>query len=316
MWSVSAQDSRIASDRRMTKEGIRSDTNRPSSNGAVPIFRADGHQPVDRIGDNGMSTMTDQERATLATEIASAVGLVARQHSCKCAEPDAPVPSRGSDLNGLHESVDLFPLRLDCSRSEIEDFLSVALTSAYRSVCVPPRWAALAVRRLADRPTRIGSMVGLPVGASLTPTKCAEAECLLRLGIDDLWMVADMAGLRTRDLDAVFVDIRAVAHLAECRGAQLNAVLEFPLLDLRQKAEACVVARLAGADAVVSSSNAAGSVADIADIDLMCRTIGGELDVVAAGGIRTLTDVGKMLDAGATRVVAGTELAASFSLVH
>lgn len=316
MWSVSTQDSRIASDRRMAQEGVCADASRPTSDGAVLFLPTDGRHQVDRIGDNGTSTMTDQERATLAAEIASAVGLVARQPSCKCAEPDAPVPVRGTDLNGLHESVDLFPLRLDCSRSEIEDFLSVALTSAYRSVCVPPRWAALAVRCLADRPTRIGSMVGLPVGASLTPTKCAEAECLLRLGIDDLWMVADMAGLRTRDLDAVFVDIRAVAHLAECRGAQLNAVLEFPLLDLRQKAEACVVARLAGADAVVSSSNVGGAVADIADIDLMCRTIGGELDVVAAGGIRTLTDAGRMLDAGATRVVASIELAASFSLIH
>ena len=48
---------------------------------------------------------------------------------------------------------------------------------------------------------RVASYVGYPHGATLTPAKCAEAELLLRLGVHELWMVADIGALRASDLD-------------------------------------------------------------------------------------------------------------------
>ena len=255
--------------------------------------------------------MTDRERAALAAEIASVVAGVAAPHSCSCESPAQTVGSARVAPNGLRGLVDLSLTRADASRAEVLEFLASVRTARYRSVCVPQRWTAVAVRALADRPTKVASVVGYPNGASLTPAKCTEAECLLRLGADELWMVADTAGLRSGDLDATFVDIRAVAELADCRGALLNVVLELPSLNDRQKLEACVVAKLAGAAAAVSSTGWNGSVADIGDIELMRRTVGGDLDIVAAGGIRTESDARKMLDAGATRIGAGRELALS-----
>lgn len=262
-------------------------------------------------GDNKPREMTDRERAALAAEIASAAAGVTTPHSCSCESPAQAAGSPIGDANGFSARIDLSLSRPDACRSEVRDFLASARTTVYRSVCVPQRWTAVAVRTLADLPTKVASVVGYPNGASLTPAKCAEAECLMRLGADELWMVADTAGLRSGDLDAAFVDIRAVAELAECRGALLNVVLELPLLTSRQKLEACVVAKLAGAAAAVSATGWNGSVADTRDIELMRRTVGGDLDIVAAGGIRTESDARKMLVAGATRIGAGRELALS-----
>ena len=257
--------------------------------------------------------MTDRDRAALAEEIALAVVGVAAPHACSCNGRDQPTALPNSGSNGLPGLVDLSLARPDTSKSEIQEVLSATQSGGFRSVCVPPRWTALAVRALSDRVTKVASVVGYPNGASLTPAKCIEAECLLRLGVDELWMVADTGGLRSGDLDAAFIDIRAVAELAECRGAHLNVVLELPLLTSRQKVEACVVAKLAGAAAAVSASGSEGCVADIGDIELMQRIVGGELDVVAAGGIRTASDARLMLGAGATRIGAGRELAVAVS---
>lgn len=264
-------------------------------------------------GDNEPREMTDRERAALAAEIASAVAGATAPHSCSCESPAQAAGSAIGAQNGFSECVDLSLSRPNACRSEVQDFLASARTAGYRSVCVPQRWTAMAVRALADRPIKVASVVGYPNGASLTPVKCKEAECLMRLGADELWMVADTAGLRSGDLDAAFVDIRAVAELAQCRGALLNVVLELPLLTARQKLEACVVAKLAGAAAAVSATGWNGSVADTSDIELMRRTVGGDLDIVAAGGIRTESDARRMLIAGATRIGAGRELALSIS---
>ena len=166
---------------------------------------------------------------------------------------------------------------------------------------------ALAVRALDGCPTRVGSVVGYPNGTSLTPAKCAEAECLLRIGASELWMVADTGGLRSGDLDAVFVDIRAVSELAQCRNIPLNVILELPLLAGDQKVEACVVAKLGGAAAAVSATGFHGA-ADATDISLMRRTIGGEVEIVAGCGVTSAAEAERMLDAGADRVYASSEL--------
>lgn len=266
-------------------------------------------------GDNEVRLMTDRERAALAAEIASAVAVAAAPHVCDCSQPPA-VSGTAMGWNGLRRRLDLAFQRPDASNSDFEQFLSLAGAGGFRSVCVPPRWTAKAVRALADRPTGVSSIVGFPNGASLTPVKCAEAECLLRLGADELWMVADIGGLRSGDLDAVFVDIRAVAELAQCRDAPLNVVLEIPLLTRRQKVEACVVAKLAGAAAAVSTSGVAGSSTDAADIDLMRRTIGGEVEIVAAGGLESADEAQRILDSGAARICTSATPELFNSLAH
>ncbi len=247
--------------------------------------------------------MTDRERSALAEEIASAVLDVARPHSCAC-NGDARTPDHGgSDWSGLAGVVDYCLEGRHASSFELGRFIEGARRGGFRSVCVPPRWAAPAVRALRDLPIRVSSVIGQPNGASLTPAKCAEAECLLRLGVDELWMAADTGGIRSGDLDAVFIDIRAVAELASCRNAQLNVILEFPLFDHRQKVEACVVAKLAGAAGVVSAWGREGTVTEVDDVNLMRKAVGGELNVLAALGTVRAPETRRMLSAGANRVL-------------
>lgn len=248
--------------------------------------------------------MTDQERNVLANEIASAILGAPKPSACAC-DAHAPTGTGGSgDWNGLAGSIDCSLERPGSSKSEVLEFIAATRSAMFRSLCVPPRWTALTVRALKDHPAKVASFVGHPDGVALTPAKCAEAECLLRLGADELWMVADLGGIRSGDLDAAFVDIRSVADLAGCRGARLNVILELPLLDRQQRVAACVVAKLAGAAGAASASGREGSVADTSDIALMRNTVGGEIDILAAGGISTATDARRMLQAGADRVLA------------
>ncbi len=250
----------------------------------------------------GGSGMTEQERIALAREIAQATSLDAVGHACGCASDRRPSGQTvGNDTQALRAIFNQSLTQPSASRAEVERFLIASRFLGFRSVTVQPSWAALAVRMLRGRNTLVASLVGFPHGSALTPAKCLEAEVLLRLGVQELEMVANIGALRSGDLDTAFVDIQAVANVAKCRGASLNVILELPLLTDRQKIEGCAIARLAGADCVVTATGSNGSLAEPADVALMKR-IGGEVDVAAAGGIRTLTDVRRMLDAGATRI--------------
>ena len=242
------------------------------------------------------------ERAELAAEIAAAAPSPGEGHSCACSPAESPAQAvaGGGWPDPRRLAVSL--MRSDATRQEAELFLGACRQGGFHSACVPPRWAALAVAKLDGCPTRASSWIAFPHGASLTPVKCLEAEVLLRLGVRDMWMVADVGSLRSRDLDAAFVDIRAVAQIAECFEARLTVTLEIPFLPDRHAVEACAVAKLAGATAVAVTTGHRGKASEPRHIDLIRRSIGGDLEVVASGGIERPEQASAALAAGADRV--------------
>ncbi|HYE14330.1 MAG TPA: hypothetical protein VD968_07820, partial [Pyrinomonadaceae bacterium] len=65
---------------------------------------------------------------------------------------------------------------------------------------------------------------------------------------------------------------------------------------------ACLAAKGAGADFVKTSTGFAKSGATVADVALMRRTVGQEMGVKAAGGVKGIGDARAMIEAGATRI--------------
>ena len=68
------------------------------------------------------------------------------------------------------------------------------------------------------------------------------------------------------------------------------------------KKKACKLAKKAGADFVKTSTGFTSSGATIEDVVLMRQTVGPEVGVKAAGGIRTLEAAINMIEAGANRI--------------
>ena len=58
----------------------------------------------------------------------------------------------------------------------------------------------------------------------------------------------------------------------------------------------------AAADFVKTSTGFGSGGATLADVDLLRRLVGAEMGVKAAGGIRTLEDALRMINAGASRL--------------
>jgi deoxyribose-phosphate aldolase len=79
-------------------------------------------------------------------------------------------------------------------------------------------------------------------------------------------------------------------------------IIETALLDEAEKVRACLLAKKAGADFVKTSTGFSRAGATIEDVLLMRRTVGPQLGVKAAGGVKNLTDAQNMVAAGATRI--------------
>jgi deoxyribose-phosphate aldolase len=97
-------------------------------------------------------------------------------------------------------------------------------------------------------------------------------------------------------------DIRAVVRVCHARPALVKVIIEAALLTEEEKIAAALLAKEAGADFVKTSTGFASGGATVADVALLRRTVGPEMGVKAAGGVRDRADAEAMLKAGATRL--------------
>jgi deoxyribose-phosphate aldolase len=199
-------------------------------------------------------------------------------------------------------------LRPEATRDQIVNLCQEARRHNFASVCVNAAWVPLCAQLLHGSPVKVCTVVGFPLGATLTEAKRAETEQAVKLGAQEIDMVIHVGALRSGDLDLVCNDIRAVVEAAHRAGAIVKVIIEAALLDDRQKAVACALSRLAGADFVKTSTGFGPSGASVHDVALMHRVVGGEMGIKAAGGIRTFDDLQKMASAGATRIGASASV--------
>lgn len=199
-------------------------------------------------------------------------------------------------------------LKPEATRADILKVCREARQHGFASVCVNPYWVPLVRAELQGTQVKVCSVIGFPLGATSTEAKVAEAGAALRGGANELDMVINVGALRSGDHESVKLDIQQVVKVAHDAGAIVKVILETALLDDNQKAVACTLSKLAGADFVKTSTGFGPSGATAHDVALMREVVGPEMGVKASGGIRTLADLKAMTAAGATRIGASASV--------
>jgi deoxyribose-phosphate aldolase len=202
--------------------------------------------------------------------------------------------------NQLAALIDHTVLRPDATDDDIRRLCAEAREFGFHSVCINPRFVALAAAALAGSAVRVCTVVGFPLGATTTRTKCEETAEAVGSGASEIDMVAAIGALKAGQADTVRADIAAVK--AACKGALLKVIIEACLLTDDEKVLACRLAAAAGADFVKTSTGFSKSGATVADVALMRRTVGSAMGVKAAGGISSRETALAMVAAGASRI--------------
>lgn len=208
--------------------------------------------------------------------------------------------------SGLALMIDHTLLKPEAMPDDIERLCSEALENGFASVCINPCYVALASEKLKGSPVKVCTVVGFPLGATTTRSKVHEADEAIFAGAQEVDMVINIGRLKAKDLAYVEDDIRSVVKVAHARSVIVKVIIEACLLTDKEKTEACVVAKKAGADFVKTSTGFSKGGATAADVALMRRTVGPSMGVKAAGGIRTYTDALLMIESGATRIGASS----------
>jgi deoxyribose-phosphate aldolase len=206
------------------------------------------------------------------------------------------------DWQSLAAILDHTLLKPDATSADVLRLCEEAMHYRFACVSVNPCWIALAHSALSGSGVAVGTVVGFPLGASLTHSKREEGESALRLGARELDMVIHIGALKSGDNATVQSDVRTMVELAHDAGAMLKAILETCLLTLEEKLRASEICVAAGVDFLKTSTGFSTGGATVEDVSLLRGVAGGRCGVKASGGIRTLDAVRDMLEAGASRI--------------
>jgi len=172
---------------------------------------------------------------------------------------------------------------------------------------VNPTFVSLARHMLEATDVKVCSTVGFPFGVTLPEVKAFEARKIMEQGAEEIDTVMNVSALKSKDDDTVKKDIEAVVSVKRLqKEVVVKVIIETAWLSREEKTSACKLVKEAGADFVKTSTGFFGGKATVEDIRLMRQTVGKDMGVKAAAGIRTLKDALAMIEAGANRLGTST----------
>lgn len=206
----------------------------------------------------------------------------------------------GLETMNIARKIDHTLLRANASETEIRALCQEALENDFYSVCVNPRWIPLCAQELKITNTLPITVVGFPLGANDLSIKQKEASLAINQGAKEIDMVIDLDNALSHNWRKVEDEIKALRK--SCDDIPLKVIIETAYLSPEEIKEVSKCCLFAGAAFVKTSTGFAPSGAKEEDIKLIKGIVHPHLEIKASGGIKTLADAERMIQAGASRI--------------
>ena len=181
--------------------------------------------------------------------------------------------------------VDHTQLKAYATWEDIQRLCDEAIQFQTASVCVPPSY----IRRIADTygdRINICTVVGFPLGYSVTEAKVAEVKQALADGCNEIDMVVNISDVKNGLYDKVEEEIKTLKKA--CGSHILKVIIETCYLTEEEKIAMCHAVTNAGADYIKTSTGFGTDGATPEDVKLFAKHIGPNVKIKAAGGVSSL----------------------------
>jgi deoxyribose-phosphate aldolase len=202
----------------------------------------------------------------------------------------------------ISKMIDHSLLNPTLTQDALEAGIQVALDYDVGSVCILPYYMKRCAALLSGSTVHASTTIGFPHGGHTTAVKLAEAKQALADGCQELDMVVNISKVLSEDWDYVRADIKAVVDAAHAKGQKVKVIFENCYLEDKHRIKLCEICGEVGADWVKTSTGYGTGGAVDADLILMRKYSPPQVQVKAAGGVRSLDRLLEVRALGVTRV--------------
>jgi len=193
-------------------------------------------------------------------------------------------------------------LRPIATTTDIRRLCTEAIEYGMAAVCVFPSYVPMAREILKESRVKIATVIAFPFGVTYTEIKEAEMRASAARGADEMDFVINIAALKSGDDRAIEKEMEYLTSKARTIGIRTKFIIETAYLTDDEKVRVCKVANRVKPDFMKTSTGYGPSGATVEDVRMMRSSLLPEIQIKAAGGIRSYAEALQLLQAGASRL--------------
>jgi len=206
------------------------------------------------------------------------------------------------DLITFGQYFDHALLKAHATRTEFEEFCAEGIKYKVKMLAVNTAAVAFCKERVEDTPVVIGAAVGFPLGQVTLETKIFETNEAILKGAGEIDYVIDISALKSGNRDAVTYEMQRITSTCRDKNVLVKVIFENCYLTDDEKKLMCEISNKVRPDYIKTSTGFGISGATVYDVKLMRAYADTGIEVKASGGIKTLSDVNQLIEAGAKRI--------------
>ena len=193
-------------------------------------------------------------------------------------------------------------LKAYAQRADFEKLCNEAKEYGFAMVAINSAPVALCKEFLKGTDVHVGAAIGFPLGQTDIKTKCFETKNAIEDGADEIDYVLNVGKLKDGDLAYIREEMEAIVGICRQNGVLVKVIFENCYLTKDEIVAAAKIAKQVKPDFIKTSTGFGTGGATVEDVKLMKETVGNEVKVKAAGGIRNWSTCKAMIEAGAERI--------------
>jgi len=216
--------------------------------------------------------------------------------------------------NNINKVIDYTYLKTDANIDKIKQICNEAKEFNFCTVCIKPEYVSYANEFLKGSNVKVCTVISFPKGIDKPIEKYRESESAIINGADEIDVVMnykllkessniDDNEVKNNKLDKIRDELSKISRL--CHGINsviLKVIIESGELTLEQVNLACNICVETGVDFVKTSTGFSKKGAEEDKVKFMRKILPDSVKIKASGGIRTLNDIERFVNAGADRI--------------
>lgn len=192
-------------------------------------------------------------------------------------------------------------LRADATEKDIKKLCKEAKEYGFFSVCINPCFVKTAKKILKGTDVKVCTVIGFPLGASVTKVKLLEAKKAVLDGADEIDVVFNISKFKDKKYAYVSKELKKIVGVCS-KKTLVKVIVETCYLSKEEIVKACELVYEAGVDFIKTSTGYGTNGAQIEDVKLMKEICRDKIKIKASGGIKTLEQLEQFILAGAERI--------------
>lgn len=205
-------------------------------------------------------------------------------------------------IKSVAAMVDHTNLKAYAVKEDFKKLCNEAIDYGFKSVAINTYPVSLCREFLQGSNVLTGAAVGFPLGQMTIASKVAEATNAVADGCQEFDYLLNVGKVKEHDYAYIEEEMRQLVAVARKAGICVKVIFETCYLTEEEIIEVAKIASRVKPDFVKTSTGFGTAGAKVEHIRLMKEYAGADVQVKAAGGIRSWESAKAMIEAGATRL--------------